>query len=197
MSTTPAVAPASGTVPDANPPAPKPPAPTAPASGKETRELVNAIIKGDDSRLAEFRALLDDPKRGEYWTNCVGSPIAWLRRALIERAAGKRQGLQEAIERKLDAVQVELAGPNPTPLESLLAERAAFCWFIVNRYEQEYVSAKDWSLSMAEFQHRKIDKAHARYLSALRTLAQVRKLAVPALQVNIGTNQVNVAEAGS
>jgi hypothetical protein len=38
---------------------------------------------------------------------------------------------------------------------------------------------------------------HARFLSAVRTLAQVRKLAVPALQVNIAKNQVNVAGAGS
>jgi hypothetical protein len=45
-------------------------------------------------------------------------------------------------------------------------------------------------------QHRKIDKAHARFLTAVRTLAQVRKLALPTLQVNIAKNQINVAEAG-
>jgi hypothetical protein len=37
-------------------------------------------------------------------------------------------------------------------------------------------------------------KGH-RFLSAIRTLAQVRKLALPTLQVNIGQNQVNVAES--
>jgi len=42
--------------------------------------------------------------------------------------------------------------------------------------------------------YRKIDKAHDRFLSAVRTLAQVRKLALPTLQLNIGKNKVNVAE---
>ena len=48
------------------------------------------------------------------------------------------------------------------------------------------------TLAQADFQYRKIDRAHARFLSAVRTLAQVRKLGLPTLQVNIGANQVNV-----
>jgi hypothetical protein len=47
------------------------------------------------------------------------------------------------------------------------------------------------------YHQRKIDRAHARLLSAVRTLAQVRKLAVPALQLNIAKKQVNVAGDGS
>ena len=37
------------------------------------------------------------------------------------------------------------------------------------------------------------DRAHRRYLSAIRTLAQVRRLLTPAVQINVGENQVNVA----
>ena len=44
-----------------------------------------------------------------------------------------------------------------------------------------------------EFHQRRIDAAHRRYLSALRTPAQIRKLALPAVQVNIARNQVNIA----
>jgi hypothetical protein len=40
-----------------------------------------------------------------------------------------------------------------------------------------------------------MDHAHRRYLSALRALALVRKLALPVLQVNIARKQVNVAGA--
>jgi hypothetical protein len=43
-----------------------------------------------------------------------------------------------------------------------------------------------------------MDRAHRRYLSALRTLALVRKLALPVLQVNIaGKQQVNVGAAAA
>ena len=85
--------------------------------------------------------------------------------------------------------------PNPTPIERMLAERASLCWHIVNLYESAYANASGWNISQADRQHRKIDKAHARFLSAIRTLAQVRKLALPTVQVNIARNQVNVAEA--
>ena len=58
-------------------------------------------------------------------------------------------------------------------------------------------TASGWTIAQADLQQRKIDKAHARFLSAVRTLAQVRKLALPTLQVNIARNQVNVAETRS
>jgi hypothetical protein len=38
-----------------------------------------------------------------------------------------------------------------------------------------------------------MDRAHRRYLSALKTLALVRKLAVPVLQPNFAEKQVNAA----
>jgi hypothetical protein len=55
------------------------------------------------------------------------------------------------------------------------------------------VQAKDLTIRQAEFQQRRIDAAHRRFLSAVAALARVRKLALPSLQVNIGTNQVNMS----
>ena len=40
---------------------------------------------------------------------------------------------------------------------------------------------------------RKLSAAQRRYLRACETLARVRKLRLPTLQVNIGEKQVNVA----
>jgi hypothetical protein len=78
-----------------------------------------------------------------------------------------------------------------------LAERAALCWFSVNQYEASYSQQRgELSLAQGEAQQRRIDRAHHRFLTAVRTLAQVRKLALPTLQVNIGANQVNVAQPG-
>jgi hypothetical protein len=58
-----------------------------------------------------------------------------------------------------------------------------------------YAQLKEYTLRQGEFQLRQIESAHKRFLSAVATLARVRKLALPALQVNIGTNQVNVSHA--
>ena len=113
--------------------------------------------------------------------------------AIVEAAAGENLVVQEAIHRRLADLRAELAGPDPTPIERLLAERAAYCWLVVWRYEEHLASAKDLTVKQAEFHQRRIDAAHRRFLSSLRTLAAVRKLALPAVQVNIGQNQVNVA----
>jgi hypothetical protein len=93
----------------------------------------------------------------------------------------------------MDQVCAELAGPDPSPIERLLAERAAVCWFAVTAYETIDNGSTDRTLRQAEYQLRRAESAHRRFLSAVATLARVRKLALPALQVNIGANQVNVA----
>jgi hypothetical protein len=116
---------------------------------------------------------------------------------MIDHAAGKHLAIKEAMHRKLSAIRAELAGPDPSPIERFLAERAALCWFSVNQYEASYSQQRgELSLAQGEAQQRRIDRAHHRFLTAVRTLAQVRKLALPALQVNFGTNQVNVAQRG-
>jgi hypothetical protein len=171
---------------------PKPPDP-----GQETRELVKRASKGDQTCLPEIRALLSDGDRGRYYRETYGSSADWLRQTIVNKGAGENVLVQEAIRQKLDSVRSELEGPNPTPIERLLAERASLCWALVNWYENSIQSIESMSVVQADFNQRKIDRAHVRFLSAVRTLVQVRKLALPTLHVNIAKNQVNVAGAGS
>ena len=44
----------------------------------------------------------------------------------------------------------------------------------------------------SEFHQKRIDRAHKRHLSAIRTLAQISKMG-PTLQINIAEKQVNTA----
>ncbi len=53
------------------------------------------------------------------------------------------------------------------------------------------------SIRQAQWHERKIDHCHRRYLSTLRTLATVRKLGVPAVQINMAHQQVNVGGSPS
>ncbi len=50
------------------------------------------------------------------------------------------------------------------------------------------------SIALADHYQKCIDRAHRRYLSALKALAEVRKLNVT-VQLNIARRQVNVAGA--
>ena len=87
----------------------------------------------------------------------------------------------------------QLAGPNPTPLERLLAEQASIDYMALRAVEirHQKVGARD-VVDLQVIQSR-VDSAHRRFLASVRTLAHVRKLQLPdILQVNIGEKQVNM-----
>jgi hypothetical protein len=165
-----------------------------PAPGRETQELLKRASRGDKGSRQAIRALFADGERGRHIVESLGSSAEWLKRSIVRGAAGENVAAQEAIARKIEAVRTELAGPDPTPVTWLLAGRAAICWWLVNWYENAVQDCDRMSIAQANHHQLKIDRAHSRFLSAVRTLAQVRKLALPALQVNIARNQVNVAE---
>jgi hypothetical protein len=158
-------------------------------SDEEIASLVQRTMRGDPTSISAVRSLLAEGGVGQALVDGLGSSAEWLRQGLVSKAGGKNVLVEEAIRRKIDAVRADLEGPNPTPIERLLAERAAFCWFIVYWYENSFLES--------DLHQQRIDRAHARFLAAVRTLAQVRKLALPALQVNIAKSQVNVAGGGS
>jgi hypothetical protein len=112
-------------------------------------------------------------------------------KALLQLVAGEKNlVVQESITRKCAALTEEMAGPIPSPPERLLVERSVLCWLHLHCAEATYVTITALSIRQAEFHQAQISKAHARYLSTIRTLAQVRRLGVPAVQVNIGPQQV-------
>lgn len=164
-----------------------------PAKGSEFKALMERAIRGDKSCQEQLDAVLDDPKNGPRIIGIYGNPPRFAEVNVVLGAAGNNLVVQESLTRTMASLRAELAGPEPSPIERLLAERADFCWFVVWRYEEHLTSAKDLTIKQADFHQRRIDAAHRRFLSALRTLAQVRKLALPSVQVNIGQNQVNVA----
>ena len=49
------------------------------------------------------------------------------------------------------------------------------------------------SFKQGEYWQEAQDRAQRRYLAAMRTLAQVRRLLTPAVQVKIAEKQINVA----
>ena len=91
----------------------------------------------------------------------------------------------------------ELAGGvAPSPLEALLIERIVICWLHLQYHEAHYAANMSRKENILHVQiGERMDKAQRRYLGAIKALAQVRRLALPSVQVNIGEKQVNVAAA--
>jgi hypothetical protein len=114
-----------------------------------------------------------------------------------EAGGGKKKAATLRLAKELRAFAAEIAGPHPTAIERTLSETAALAWLAARFLEVGDFTAEERSISQALCAMRRVDAAHRRYLTALRTLATVRKLAVPALvQVNVG-KQVNAIAAKS
>ena len=119
----------------------------------------------------------------------------WAVGQLIGWAAGKadNEKTKAKLRDELSSVADELAGPSPSPVERVLAETAATAWFAYRLHEATYAAGvtSEGGMSLAQSEHaqRRIDRAHRRYLSNLKTLASVRRLAVPALQINLAHRQ--------
>lgn len=74
----------------------------------------------------------------------------------------------------------EVAGASPSPPERLLAERVAISWLQVSYYDGLLTQTKDYSPAQARLLRQQQDAAHRRYLTAIKTLATMRKLLTPA-----------------
>jgi hypothetical protein len=117
----------------------------------------------------------------------------WSAGELIDWAAGPEGDVKTKARLRddLNGFAAELAGSSP--IEIALADAAAMAWvalrLIESRYASSATSAGEMTIAQSEHAQKKIDRAHRRYLSTLKTLASVRRLAVPALQINIAQRQ--------
>ena len=111
----------------------------------------------------------------------------------LDSLGGGDVAFREAAVKKLERLRAELLGASPTPIEGLLVERIAACWLQVQHAELRYVThLKEMTLPQGDYHQRRMEATHRRFLAAVKALALVRKLALPALQVNIAKRQVNV-----
>jgi hypothetical protein len=169
----------------------KPAAPPIP-TGDELRKLIDRAQDGDAATLPTLRKMLENPAT----VDSLGGDLAFQAQAmLIRKFSGKNLLLKEALPRKLDLMRAELSGPNPSPLERLLVERIVACWLHLHQLEATYHSRDNVSFDMGNYYQSNIQRAQKGYLSAIKALATVRKLALPAIQVNVAKRQVNVLNA--
>ena len=64
----------------------------------------------------------------------------WAVKQLIDWAAGKNgnETTKAALTDDINELAAELAGPAPSPLERVLADTAATCWFAFRLHESQY-----------------------------------------------------------
>ncbi len=167
---------------------------------KELKALSEAAEGGDEEAKRELkRALLASSPEVIARASDVGRMAAHL---LIDTAAGKDPLIKYALSARMDLLRAEIAGENPTPLESLLTERVVACWILVETFEA-LIAPQLWTNGKAKnilplpilrhYLHWQ-QIANKRYLASIRELARVRKLQsnTPGVQfntqINLGAN---------
>jgi len=161
-------------------------------------DLVRRARDGDATVLPKIRGALDGSPR---LVELLGDLAETAQRVFVEMLAGKDLLMREAVMCRVDQIRSEVAGPSPSPLEALLAERIALCWVHMQYADMIYVQnvkGGDATYRLLSYLQDRQDRCHRRLLSAVRALAQVRRLLRPSVaQVNITTgDQMNVAEIG-
>ena len=153
---------------------------------EEGMERITKVLKraqaGDRSALPDLQQLyaqapgLIDTEGGDL--------AARAELYLVCAITGKNLAFREALFSKLKIMRAELCGPNPTSLEKLLVERVVATWLYAYHADCTYAQARDITFAHGDYLQRQQDRAHRRYLSAIRTLAVVRRLALP-IQVDV------------
>ena len=153
--------------------------------------LIRLAYRGDPAGLPLVKEMV---KRPEFVENFGGNFARNIETQLVESLSGDDLVYRECLLKKMETLRKELEGDKPTAIERLLAERCVACWLHTSYADMLSFRTRETRAS-EEYQKRQ-DSAHKRYLAALRTLATVRKLALPAIQVNLAKQQVVMGGGG-
>jgi hypothetical protein len=142
------------------------------------KDLLKRAETGDRSVLSELREALDN--HPEIW-QVYGDIATQAEGVLIQLAAGDNLLMAESLQRKLRELKHDLGGDSPSALESLLIARITATWLQSHYYDALITQNSNTSEARAKMLQRHQDGAHRRHLTALKTLATVRKLLTPPL----------------
>jgi hypothetical protein len=159
---------------------------------EKLHDLLRLAEKGQEDAVPEIRQILNEHP-DLAWRFVDVAHIA--EDALIE-VMTKEDDLatKELIRCQLEAMKEEVAGKNSSALERLLSERVVVTWLEVQLFEALYAqNMRKLTIPQAEHHQKRLDRAHRRHLSAIRALAQMRKLlkGTAITQINIAEKQIN------
>lgn len=161
----------------------------------ELKVLLQRAHAGDQSAVPEVRAALKQyPELVDQLGNLAGRVEA----ALVELASGGNVLGLETLRAHLAQMREELGLAEAAPLESLLIERIVLCWLQVHHADLEVAAKLQLGQGGSQgtgFTQRRQQQAHVRLLTAIKTLATVRKLLVRAPSpVQVATRLAGKAE---
>ncbi|HEX4143081.1 MAG TPA: hypothetical protein VHY91_05995 [Pirellulales bacterium] len=139
----------------------------------DLQALVAQARAGDAEVLPALRQMLES--HPEIWQQCADLGGNVLRR-WIERLSQGDPLAEEALLLKVEAMKIEFGGTAPTPLESLLIDRIVVCWLQLQQADGLASQMDTCPPKMATLILRRQKHAHRQFMTAIQTLAIVRRL---------------------
>lgn len=156
---------------------------------EEFKLLQRAAANEEDTRVAVRKLLASRPAL----VAAVFNTASDLEEALIHRAGGQGVLVHESMRAELERMRISLRLPEDGALEELLISQIVLCW--ISLMTAERLRTERWSGGIsneaADFWDRHVARLRSDYLRAIRSLASVRRILVPVIQVNIAAEQMN------
>jgi hypothetical protein len=138
--------------------------------------LVDQAKQGDPDAMRHLQLFLDEyPEVWQYFGDLAGRA----ERGWIGLLAGESPHVKESLLRQVAVMRAEIAGPQPSPLESLLVDRVVASWLQVRYFEIATVAHNTGQTPTsreAQSLSRQVDAAQRRHLAAVRGLMDARRL---------------------
>jgi hypothetical protein len=156
-----------------------------------TQQGVQLLLKwakrGDERALPALRVLL--ARRPDHLGRLGIADFA-IKAASLAASGAEDVLIKDVFTREIQATADQLAGPNPSPLERLLCQRVALANFDAHHRDIAAIEAEmnGRSPERVEFLTKLRDRSTVRFLAACRSLAVVRKLALPTVQLHMTAN---------
>jgi hypothetical protein len=143
------------------------------ATPREVLALVHRADAGDAAALALLREAFD---KVPMLADALGDMEWHAEEALLRAAYGKEKaGSREAGRRVLAKLRNGLTGPNPTPVERILAARLARFLSEADYLAVICLDANDLGLEQRESLERRYERANGRAMAAASALAAARR----------------------
>ena len=122
----------------------------------------------------------------------AGDVMTYTAHAMIDNM-GSSYALRASLKTGWEQMQRDLARPGDGALERLLIQQIVLAWLKLafTEHHHRHYLATGGTVKEHDFWERRLSAAQRRYLRAIETLARVRRLQLPAVQVNIAEQQVN------
>lgn len=150
--------------------------------------------------VAAFKQVLSDCERANVpaWRN-LKTPLQSARDFAITKASDTvGVAIAEVWERQAGEMRRELGYKDAPTLEKGLIEHVVLCWLRLAILEIHYTAlmSANNTLTVRAHEEKRLSETQKRYARACVTLAKVRRLAVPNVQINVaaqGGQQVNIS----